>query len=126
VAWQFSENGYILYNLFDEEGEPKKLDPEEIFMAALEAGAIDVVTGDDAVEVYTERTDLAQVSQSLTDAGFAPDEAKLMLRPNTTLTLEPDQATGVLNLLEALEELDDVSNVYHNLELTDELVAQFA
>jgi len=40
--------------------------------------------------------------------------------------LEPEQATAVLNLIEALEELDDVNNVYHNLELTDEVVAQFA
>jgi YebC/PmpR family DNA-binding regulatory protein len=126
VAWQFTESGYIVINLFDEEGEPKKLDPEEIFMAALDAGAEDVVIGDDVVEVYTERTGLAQVSQALNEAGFAPDESKLILKPNTTLSLEGEEATSVLNLIEALEELDDVSNVYHNLELTDELVAQFA
>jgi YebC/PmpR family DNA-binding regulatory protein len=126
VAWQFTESGYVVINLFDEEGEPKKLDPEEIFMVALEAGAEDVVIGDDVVEVYTERTDLAQMSQALNDAGFAPDESKLILKPNTTLSLEGEEATSVLNLIEALEELDDVSNVYHNLELTDELVAQFA
>ena len=126
VAWQFTENGYIVYNLLDDEGNSKKLDPDEIFMAALDAGAVDVVTSDDAVEVYTERTDLAQVSQALSDAGFEPDEAKLIFRPNTTLSLGQDEAATVLNLLSTLEELDDVSNVYHNLELTDELVAQFA
>lgn len=126
VAWQFTETGYILYNLTDDEGESKGLDPEELFMAALDAGAVDVVTSDDAVEVYTERNELAQVAQALTDAGYEPDEYRLMLKPNTTMTLEPEQATAVLNLLEALDELDDVSNVYHNLELTDELVAQYA
>ncbi|HXF61153.1 MAG TPA: YebC/PmpR family DNA-binding transcriptional regulator [Caldilineaceae bacterium] len=126
VAWQFSENGYIVYNLVDDEGKSKKLDPDEIFMAALDAGAVDVITSDDAVEVYTERADLAQVSQALSDAGFEPDEAKLVFRPNTTIALPPEEAGTVLNLLSALEELDDVSNVYHNLELTDELVAQFA
>ncbi|RIK54794.1 MAG: YebC/PmpR family DNA-binding transcriptional regulator [Chloroflexi bacterium] len=126
VAWQFTESGYLLFNLVDEEGKAKKLDPEEIFMAALEAGAEDVVTGDDAVEVYTARADLAQVSQALTNAGFTADESKLILKPNTTLSLEAEEAGAVLNLLEALDELDDVSNVYHNLELTDELVAQFA
>ena len=78
------------------------------------------------VEVYTERNELAQVAQTLNDAGFSPDESRLMLRPNTTVTLEGDQGASVLNLIEALEESDDVSNVYHNLELTDEMVAQFA
>ena len=126
VAWQFTETGYMLFNLFDEDGEPTGIDPDELFMAALEAGAIDVVTGDDAVEVYTERNEFAQVLQAMADAGYEADESSLILKPNTTLTLDGDDAMSVLNLIEALEELDDVSNVYHNLELTDEIVAQFA
>ncbi len=126
VAWQFTETGYIAFNLTDEEGERGGLDPENIFMASLEAGAIDVVTSDDVVEVYTERADLAQVTQGLSDAGFEPDESSLIMKPNTTLALEPEDASTVLNLIEALEDLDDVNNVYHNLELTDDLVAQFA
>jgi transcriptional/translational regulatory protein YebC/TACO1 len=95
-------------------------------MAALEAGAIDVQVSDDAVEVYTERNELAQVAQALNEAGYSADEFTLMLKPNTTLGLEGEQATAVLSLIESLEELDDVSDVYHNLELTDEMVAQFA
>jgi YebC/PmpR family DNA-binding regulatory protein len=126
VAWQFTENGYLVYNLADEDGKSKNIDTDELFMAALEAGAVDVQVSDDAVEVYTERSELAQVSQALTEAGYNADESRLMLRPNTTISLEGDQATAVLNLIEALEELDDVGNVYHNLELTDEMVAQFA
>ena len=126
VAWQFTESGYLLFNLADEDGEARGIDPEELFMAALEAGAADVVTGDDAVEVYTARNDFGLVSQALTEAGYTADESSLLMRPNTTMALDGDQATSVLNLIDALEELDDVSNVYHNLELTDELVAQFA
>ena len=126
VAWQFTENGYLVYNLTDEEGERNQIDSDELFMAALEAGAVDVQVSEDAVEVYTERADLAQVAQALSDAGYSADESRLMLKPNTTLTMEGEQATAVLNLIESLEELDDVSNVYHNLELTDEMVAQFA
>ncbi len=95
-------------------------------MAALDAGAIDVTTSEDAVEVYTERNDFAQVSQALSEAGFEPDESSLISKPNTTLSLEADEAASVLGLIEALEELDDVNAVYHNLELTDEVVAQFA
>lgn len=126
VAWQFTESGYLLFSLVDEGGAGRGIDAEELFMAALEAGAADVVTGDDAVEVYTERNDFAQVTQTMAEAGLAPDESTLLLRPNSTLTLETEQAASVLNLIDALEELDDVSNVYHNLELTDEMVAQFA
>ncbi len=126
VAWQFTESGYLAYNLTDDDGEAKAIDPEELFLAALEAGAVDVQTSDEVVEVYTERNELAQVAQALSDAGFTSDEFKLILNPNTPMGLEVDQAQAVLNLIEALEELDDVSNVYHNLELTDEMVAQFA
>jgi YebC/PmpR family DNA-binding regulatory protein len=126
VAWQFTENGYLAFNLFDENEEPKKLDTDELFMAALEAGAVDVQTSDDVVEVYTERSELAQVAQALSEAGFTADEFRLVLKPNTTLSLEVNEASAVLNLIESLDELDDISNVYHNLELTDELVEQFA
>lgn len=126
VAWQFTENGYLAYNLVDEAGDRKKIDSDELFMAALEAGAVDVQVSDEVVEVYTERSDLAQVSQTLNEAGYVADESTLMLKPNTTLSLEGEQASTVLNLIESLEELDDVADVYHNLELTDEMVAQFA
>lgn len=126
VAWQFQDKGYLVYTLADDGGESRDLDPEEIFMAALDAGADDVVTSEDAVEVYTERTDFAHVVQELTDAGYQPDESNLILKPDTTLALEPAEAESVLKLIEALEELDDVNYVYHNLELTDEVVAQFA
>jgi YebC/PmpR family DNA-binding regulatory protein len=126
VAWQFTENGYLGFNLVDDDGERKQIDADELFMAALEAGAVDVQVSDELVEVYTERNELAQVAQAINEAGFVSDESRLMLRPNTTVSLEGDQGAAVLNLIEALEESDDVSNVYHNLEVTDEMVAQFA
>ncbi len=126
VAWQFTEGGYMLFNLSDDQGQSGSSDPDAIFMAALDAGAIDVVTSDDAVEVYTERNDFARVLQTLSEAGYTPDESSLIFKPNTTLTLGAEESAGLLGLIEALEELDDVSDVYHNLELTDEIVAQFA
>jgi YebC/PmpR family DNA-binding regulatory protein len=126
VSWQFTPSGYLVYPLTDEEGNSTGIDPDELFMTALDAGAVDVVTSDDTVEIYTERSNFAQVSQALTDAGFAASESRLIMKPNSTITLPPDEATSVMNLIEALEELDDVNEVYHNLELTDELVAQYA
>ncbi|MEZ4732044.1 MAG: YebC/PmpR family DNA-binding transcriptional regulator [Caldilineaceae bacterium] len=126
VAWQFTEKGYILFNRVDEDGEATALDPDEIFMIALEGGATDVQVSDDAVEVYTERADLGQVTQMLQDNHFTPNQSELIMEPNTTLELGPEEATAVLTLIEGLEELDDVNKVSHNLELTEAVVAQFA
>ncbi len=126
VAWQFTSKGYILFNRQDEEGNDRGIDPDEVFMVALEAGADDVEISDDAVEVYTARTDLAQVSQALEEAGLKPDQSELIMQPNVTLSLSPEESVTVMNLIDALEELDDVSKVHHNLELTDEVIAQLA
>lgn len=126
VAWQFSDKGYIFFNRVNDEGEDIGLDPDAVFMAAIDNGADDVVVSDDAVEVYTERTDFAQVSQGLESAGLKADQAALIMRPNSVLELDLQQATDVLGLIEALEEIDDVNKVYHNLELTEEMAAQFA
>ena len=106
--------------------EPVAVDPDAVFMAALEAGADDVEISDEAVEVYTDRTNFAQLSQALEAAGIRPDQAELMMQPNSTLELGADEAQAVLGLIDALEELDDVNKVYHNLELTEEMVALFA
>lgn len=126
VAWQFTSKGYIAVNRQDEDGSDRGIDPEEVFMAALEAGAEDVVVTPDTIEVYTERTALAQVAQALEEAGFPADESELVMEANTTLALAGEEGMSVLGLIESLEELDDVSKVYHNLELTDELMAQVA
>ena len=126
VAWQFTTKGYVAIQLQDSDGKPSDLDAEEIFMEALEAGAEDVEVSDDAVEIFTERTELAQVDNSLRKSGIQPDTSELIMQPNQTLSLDPGAGLSVLHLLESLEELDDVNKVHHNLELTDELVAQVA
>ncbi len=126
VAWQFTEKGYILFNRTDEDGDPIAIDPDELFMIALEGGASDVQISDDAIEVYTERADLGQILQLMHDNGFTPGQSELIMQPNTTIELSPSEASAVLTLIEGLEELDDVSKVYHNLELTEAVMAQFA
>ena len=81
------------------------------------------VTGSGSFHVGLVR---AGVSQAIQDAGYAPDSSELIMNPNTTLELSADEAASVMSLVENLEELDDVSGVYHNLELTDELMAELA
>ena len=126
VAWQFTAKGYVAINLQGGNGSAGDLDAEEIFMEALEAGAQDVEVSDDAVEIFTGRTELAHVDRTLRESGILPDASELIMQPNQTLSLDPSAGLTVLHLLESLEELDDVNKVYHNLELTDELVAQVA
>jgi YebC/PmpR family DNA-binding regulatory protein len=126
VAWQFTARGYIAINRQDEEGDPIAGDADEIFMAALDAGAEDVIVSDDVIEIYTERSALAQVTQTLQEQGYTANESELLMQPNVPVELDPESGLAVLNLVEALEDLDDVTKVYHNLEITEEMVAQLA
>ena len=128
VAWQFTSMGYILISLTNDEDEENlvEIDPDELFESAIESGAEDVEIGDETVEIYTEHASLAIVTEALAEAGYKPQESRLLMKPNSTLELSVSDAMPVMNLIDALEELDDVNNVYHNLEVTDELVAQFA
>lgn len=126
VAWQFASKGYFVFPLLDDDGAPTGVDADELFMAALEAGADDVLPSDDVVEVYTDRERFAETSKALTDAGFKPSTAELTMKPSQTVTLDADGAAAVLALVDQLDELDDVNNVYHNLELTEEVLAAFA
>jgi len=126
VAWQFASKGYLVFNLLDDSGASTGVNSDELFMIALEAGADDVLVSDDVVEVYTDRERFAEVSKALADAGYSAATSELTMKPNQTVTLGSDAATSILNLVEQLDELDDVNNVYHNLELTDDVVAAFA
>ena len=126
VAWQFASKGYFVFDLLDEDGNPTGLDTDALFVAALEAGAEDLIVGEDVAEVYTEREAFAEVSNALSTAGFRPSTAELTMKPNQLITLDGDDAGSIFGLVEQLDELDDVSNVYHNLDVTDEMIAQFA
>lgn len=126
VAWQFASKGYIVFDLVDENGSSRGVDADALFMAALDAGADDVLVSDDIVEVYTDRESFVQVSRALVDAGYSPSTAELTMKPNQTITLGAEDAQAVLGLVEQFEELDDVNSVYHNLELTEDVLAQFA
>lgn len=126
VAWQFTSTGYIALDLVDANGNRLNVDPEQIFMVALENGATDVEISDDVVEVYTDRTSLAGVTHALTENGFTPASSELTMKPNTPISLSVDEAGAVFSMIEQFEELDDVNNVYHNMEMSDALMAQFA
>ena len=94
--------------------------------AALEAGAEDLVEGDESVDVVTTPNDFEAVRDALGAAGFEPANAEISMEPSTTVELEGKEAETMLRLLDALEDLDDVQNVYANFEISDEEMAKYA
>ncbi len=118
VAWQFEPRGYLTL-------EPDGLDPDEIFEVAVEWGADDVVFGDDLIEVFTAPETFRNVREALEGRGIRLESAEITLVPKTTVELEEKQALQNMNLISNLEELDDVQQVFSNLDITDALMARF-
>jgi transcriptional/translational regulatory protein YebC/TACO1 len=96
-----------------------------IFEAAVEAGAEDVQEGGDSYQIITDRTDLYSVSEALEGASISAEEAKLAQIPSTMVELDDaDLAQRILNLIDALEELDDVQEVWANFDISDSVAEQ--
>lgn len=112
VAWQFTRKGYI--SITDE------FDQDEVFLTAADAGADDVRFEDSMAEVFTELEDLQGVRLALVDSGYVLKDVSVIYDPSNTIELEESAALQVMRLIEALEDLDDVQNVYTALEISDE------
>jgi transcriptional/translational regulatory protein YebC/TACO1 len=85
---------------------------------ALESGADDVITGEDgSIEVLTSPSDFEAVRNALQAAGLQPELAEVTLRPENSIALAGDEGLRMQKLLDVLEDLDDVQEVYHNAEL---------
>jgi len=121
VAWMFEQKGLITVDL-----TAQRLDPDEVMLQAIDAGADDVEVGDDIIEVYTEFNKLAAVRQQLLAASLPLSGAEKIMLAKTTVQPESDDALRAMRLIERLEDLDDVQKVYSNLDVTEELAEQFA
>ncbi len=107
VAFQFKHCGQLIFAPGTNE--------DALMEAALEAGAEDVITGDDgAMEVLTSFADYEAVKNALEAAGFKPELAEVTMRPENTIELTDDDAAKMQKLLDVLEDLDDVQAVFHN------------
>ncbi len=118
VAWQFEPRSY-----FTLETEGK--DADKLFDLAVESGADDVVIGEEMVEIFADPGEFQIVRESLLLRGAQIDSAELTMVPKTTVSLDEGQAFQNMRLISTLEELDDVQDVYSNLDITDELMARF-
>ena len=119
VAWQFEVRGLITV---DREG----VDPDDVALAAIDAGAADVDTEADPIEIYTEPTELYAVRKALEDAGIKVEDAESAMIAKQTVSLDADHVRKALRLMDLLEDLDDVQRVTTNVDIPEDMLAELA
>lgn len=118
VAYLFTRTGLLSYSDGDE---------EQIMEAALEAGAEDVVSNDDgSIDVSTAFEEFLSVKEAMIAAGLTPDHAEVTMLPSTSVELDKAGAEKAMGLVDMLEDLDDVQNVYTNADISDDILQQLA
>ncbi|MFT7586708.1 MAG: transcriptional/translational regulatory protein YebC/TACO1, partial [Cellvibrionaceae bacterium] len=116
VAWQFIRKGFIMVDGYE--------DDDELFMLAAEAGADDVEFDDGSASIFMEMEKFAAVRDEVQSSGLNITEATLIFDPENTVDLNPQQSAQVLRVIDKLEDLDDVQNVYSALNITDEAIEE--
>jgi len=117
VAYLFTKLGQISF--------AQGADEDAVMEAALEAGADDVVSNEDgSIDVLTAVDQFTEISGILTANSLAPEEAEITMRPSTNVSVDVDDAQRMVRLLDMLEELDDVQQVYSNADIAEEILAQ--
>jgi transcriptional/translational regulatory protein YebC/TACO1 len=111
----FNQIGVLSYESGDE---------DTLMEAALDAGAEDVVVAEDdgSIEVLTDIASFTAVNLALTEAGLSPDEAEVTMRADNLIPLDVANAEKLLKLVDVLEELDDVQEVFTNADIPDEVI----
>src|SRR6187455_723969 len=116
VSYLFNRKGVVIVPKADGVGE------DEVLGAVLDAGAEEVNDLDEAFEVVSEATDLVAVRTALVEAGIDYDSAEASFLPSVSVPLDEDGAKKVFRLIEALEDSDDVQNVWANFDVSDEVM----
>ncbi|MFO7547626.1 MAG: YebC/PmpR family DNA-binding transcriptional regulator [Acidimicrobiia bacterium] len=120
------EPGTVAY-LFDQKGHLAVAgDEDSVMLAAIEAGAEDVRGSDGSFEVVTAPSDLVAVQQALASAGLQIESAEVTQLPRTTIPVEAATASKLLRLVDALEDLDDVQDVYANFDVSEAVMEELA
>jgi YebC/PmpR family DNA-binding regulatory protein len=120
VAWQFERQGVVIVSA-------PGVDEDELFMAAADAGADDVSADGDVFQVTSAPESLGAVRVAIEAAGFSIDSAELSLVPKNTVAVEDEAAAKrVMRLIEALEDNDDVQDVYANFDIPEQVLEAVA
>ncbi|MEW5786162.1 MAG: YebC/PmpR family DNA-binding transcriptional regulator [Bacillota bacterium] len=119
VAWMFARKGYLLVNK-----EDLSVEEDDLLMIALEAGAEDVNFEGESCSIITGPEQFEAVKKYLQENHIPVAGAEVTMLPQNTVNIDQqDDATRILNLMEALEDLDDVQNVYANFDIPEELIS---
>ena len=121
VAYLFNRKGVVIV---PQQQESRSVSEDDVLEATLDAGAEEVNDLGDAFEVVSEATDLVAVRSALQEAGVDYDSAEASFVPSMQVELDQDGAAKVFRLVEALEDLDDVQNVFANFDVPDEVMAE--
>ncbi len=117
VSYLFNKVGLLMY--------PNSSDEDAVMEAAIEAGAEDVVVDDDgSIEVLTDPADFEQVRDAMLGAGLQADSAQVTMRASTSAALDAKEAGSMIKMLDMLEDLDDVQQVYSNADIAEDVLAQ--
>lgn len=119
VAWMFEPKGVVVVQKQD-------ASEDDVFLLAADAGAEDVRASEDTIEVITPPDALTPVAAALKDAGITVESEEVTQVPKTTIKVEGSDAKRLLALVDNLEELDDVQDVYANFDISDEVMASLA
>lgn len=115
VAWMFEQKGLMVF-------DKDKVDEEELFDLALEAGAEDVREEDTEFEVITDPSEFEPVKKAIDEADLTYTLAEVTMIPKNTVKVEGKKTGQVLNLMQALEDHDDVNHVYANFDIPDDVM----
>jgi YebC/PmpR family DNA-binding regulatory protein len=119
VSFMFDHVGVVEY-------DAGKGSADQMLEAAIEAGAEDVVSGESGHEIYTSSDSLREVAKALEAKFGEPRKAALVWKPKNTVAVDDSKGEQLFGLLEALNEHDDVQNVYSNFEVSDAVVAKMS
>lgn len=117
VSWQFKRTAYFSF-------PSKGVNEDSLFELAVEAGADDVTFEGDTVEIVGPVEAFKDISESLKSAGITPEEGGMKMIPTNTIELSVEDTLQVVRVIEALEDLDDVQEVYSNLDISEEAMAK--
>lgn len=119
VGWMFQSKGIVSI-------PAENSTEDDVMMAVMDAGAEDVKTEGDAIEVTCPPDALPEIRQALTDAGIAFTMAEASMIPQSTIRVEGKEASQILRLMDGLEDHDDVQHVYANFDIPDEVLQEVA
>jgi YebC/PmpR family DNA-binding regulatory protein len=123
VSYLFHRKGVVIVPRTQaQDGASREVTEDDVLEASLDAGAEEVNDLGDSFEVITEATDLVTVRAALQDAGVDYDSAEAAFVPSMSIELDRQTAGKVLHLVDALEDLDDVQNVFGNFDVSDEVI----